>query len=147
MKINVQSETGRLEKVIVHTPGKEVSLVNPILKEELLFDDIIFENDARNEHLDMLSVFKAAMPDNGEIIEITDLALSCFQDQAVREEFVNLIDQELPYQNIHSVKSDLLDLDPQKFLQFVLKGLLGRTETLIYIRLRIYCLHEIWPQL
>lgn len=125
MNINVQSETGRLQKVIVHTPGKEVSLVNPILKEELLFDDIIFESDARNEHLDMLSVFKSAMPEDGEIIEITDLALTCFQDKSTREEFINHINLELPYQNIHSVKSDLLSLNADEFLQFVLEGSIG----------------------
>ncbi len=122
MNINVQSETGRLKKVIVHTPGREVSLVNPILKEELLFDDIIFEHDARNEHLDMLQVFKAALPEDGEIIEITDLALSCFRDEAVREEFIETVIFELPYQNIHSVKPELLSLSPEKFLEFVLEG-------------------------
>lgn len=122
MDINVQSETGRLKKVIVHTPGREVSLVNPILKEELLFDDIIFENDARNEHLDMLQVFSAALPEDGEIIEITDLALSCFREEAVREEFIETVSLELPYQNIHSVKQELLSLSPEKFLEFVLEG-------------------------
>ena len=64
MDINVSSEIGHLQGVIVHTPGHEVSLVNPELKDELLFDDIIFEEDARGEHLDMLDIFKTAMPEN-----------------------------------------------------------------------------------
>ena len=66
MDINVSSEIGHLQGVIVHTPGHEVSLVNPELKDELLFDDIIFEEDARGEHLDMLDIFKTAMPENGK---------------------------------------------------------------------------------
>ena len=41
MKINVSSEIGHLIGVIVHTPGHEVSLVNPEIADELLFDDII----------------------------------------------------------------------------------------------------------
>lgn len=122
MKINIQSETGRLKKVIVHTPGREVSLVNPAIKEELLFDDIIFEDDARAEHLDMLRVFKAAMPEDGEIIEITDLALTCFLDRNIREEFIDLIEHQLPFANIHTVKKDLLSLSPEKFLEFMLEG-------------------------
>ncbi|MDZ7691670.1 MAG: hypothetical protein U5K69_11190 [Balneolaceae bacterium] len=69
MRLSVSSETGRLQGVIVHTPGHEVSLVNPELKDELLFDDIVFEEDARREHLDMLEIFKAAMPDDGKIYE------------------------------------------------------------------------------
>lgn len=125
MSIKIQSETGRLKKVIVHTPGREVSLVNPTLKEELLFDDIIFENDARSEHLDMLRVFKAAMPADGEIIEITDLAFECFKNEDVRAEFVELINLELPHENIHIVKSELLTLNPEQFLKFVLEGTAG----------------------
>lgn len=122
MNINVTSETNRLKKVIVHTPGSEVSLVNPNLKEELLFDDIIFENDAKIEHLDMLKVFKAAMPEDGEIIEILDLALHCFKEQQVREEFIELMIKELPQDNIHTVKSDLKNLNEKEFLQFVIEG-------------------------
>ncbi|MEN9839197.1 MAG: hypothetical protein RL177_676, partial [Bacteroidota bacterium] len=38
MKVQVTSETGRLNGVIVHTPGREVSLVHPDTKDDLLFD-------------------------------------------------------------------------------------------------------------
>jgi len=68
MNVGIPSEINPLKKVIVHTPGHEVSLVNPVIKDELLFDDIIFESDARQEHLDMLKIFKAAMPKDGEVI-------------------------------------------------------------------------------
>src|SRR5690625_8053449 len=74
MNINITSETDRLHGVIVHTPGREVSLVNPEHKDELLFDDIIFEEDARQEHLNMLEVFKAAMADRKGEFEILHLA-------------------------------------------------------------------------
>ena len=42
MEIRVTSETGRLNGVIVHTPGPEVTHVHPDNMHELLFDDIIF---------------------------------------------------------------------------------------------------------
>jgi arginine deiminase len=122
MKVGISSETERLKKVVVHTPGSEVSLVNPILKEELLFDDIIFENDAKVEHLDMLKVFRAAMPEDGEILEVVDLALDCFQNEDTRGEFTELMIKELPYENIHTIKDQLLDLTPEKFLQFIVEG-------------------------
>lgn len=122
MKVGIPSETDRLEKVIIHTPGREVSLVNPNLKEELLFDDIIFENDAKVEHLDMLRVFKAAMPENGEILEVVDLALQCFQSEDARAEFIELMIKELPYENIHTVQNELLSLSPEQLLQFVVEG-------------------------
>ena len=124
MNINISSETDLLKAVIVHTPGREVSLVNPILKEELLFDDIIFENDARDEHLDMLKVFSAAMPSDGKILEILDLALECFQSEDVRAEFIEMMISELSQEYIRSVEKELLRLKPEELLQYTVEGTL-----------------------
>lgn len=125
MDIHVTSETGLLRGVIVHTPGREVSLVNPALKEELLFDDIIFENDARREHLDMLDIFRAAMPADGQVYEITDLALECFQLEDARAEFVEMMKTELPFENIQAIEKELLQLEPEKLLLFAVEGTIG----------------------
>ena len=122
MSLEIPSEIARLHKVIVHTPGHEVSLVNPELKDELLFDDIIFEEDARQEHLDMLQVFKVAMPKDGEIYEIMDLALSCFEDEKTRSQFVDRLIDELPYENLHAVEKELKNLDAESLLRFVVEG-------------------------
>ena len=125
MEISVSSETELLKAVIVHTPGREVSLVNPSRKEALLFDDIIFENDARQEHLDMLDVFRAAMPEDGRIIEILDLALECFQSEETRALFIEMMARELPHENIHIIENNLLELEPEKLLRFVVDGTVG----------------------
>lgn len=122
MKPGIPSETDILKKVIVHTPGSEVSLVNPSKKEDLLFDDIIFENDARIEHFDMLALFRSAMPSDGEIIEILDLALHCFESEDIRHEFIELMIKELSDENIHTIEKDLKKLDGEKLLQFVTEG-------------------------
>lgn len=122
MHVNVTSETGRLQGVIVHTPGNEVSLVNPELKDELLFDDIIFEDDARQEHLDMLEIFKTAMPANGEIFEITDLFLETLQQKEARTYFIKSLVEKLPELNLYTVKKDLLQLSPELLLKFVVEG-------------------------
>ena len=122
MKISIPSETDLLKAVIVHTPGREVSLVNPGLKEELLFDDIIFENDARVEHLDMLDIFRAAMPEDGKIIEILDLVAECFADEDIRAEFVELLIKELPHRNIHAIEKELIAMDAEGLLRFAVQG-------------------------
>lgn len=122
MKINIPSETDILSGVIVHSPGREVSLVNPSLKEELLFDDIIFESDARYEHLDMLKIFSAAMPSDGEVFEILDLAEECFQSEDVRAEFIELMIKELPFENIHTIERDLIRMEPKRLVRFVAEG-------------------------
>lgn len=125
MNVSITSETGHLQGVIVHTPGREVSLVNPNIKEELLFDDIIFENDAKIEHRDMLNVFRAAMPKNGEILEVLDLAGSCFKDEEVRAEFIDLMIDELPSENLHTIRQDLIRLDAESLVRFVSEGTIG----------------------
>lgn len=122
MKLNVSSEIDRLTGVIVHTPGHEVSLVNPELKDELLFDDIIFEEDARREHLDMLEVFKTAMPDGSRIHEITQLMHECFGSEDARAFFIERMIKRLPEDNLHVIEKELQQLDAGELLQFVVEG-------------------------
>jgi arginine deiminase len=124
MKIDVSSEIGHLNGVIVHTPGHEVSLVNPELKDELLFDDIIFEEDAREEHLDMLDLFKAAMPKNGKVYEILDLFLESINTEESRSFYIEQLIKEFPEENLSVIEKQLFDLDSQQLLEFSTQGTL-----------------------
>lgn len=122
MNLSVSSETGHLKGVIVHTPGQEVSLVNPELKNELLFDDIVFEDDARREHQNMLKIFEAAMPTDGKIYEITDLAKECFKNEEARGFFIEKLIKRFPQGNLHTVEQELNALPPEELLQFAVMG-------------------------
>src|SRR3712207_8853562 len=48
--IHVYSEIGKLKKVLLHRPGKEIENLMPDYLERLLFDDIPFLEDAQKEH-------------------------------------------------------------------------------------------------
>ena len=48
--LSVTTEVGRLRKVLVHEPGAEVDHMVPSMMEELLFDDILYGERAREEH-------------------------------------------------------------------------------------------------
>ena len=122
MNLSITSETGLLQNVIVHTPGTEVSLVNPELKDELLFDDIIFEEDARQEHLDMLKIFRAAMPEDGQIHEITDLFRECLQTEETRSYFIDQLITRLKGENLHTIENEMHQLEPNDLLRFVIEG-------------------------
>lgn len=128
MDINVSSEIGHLTGVIVHTPGHEVSLVNPELKDELLFDDIIFEEDARGEHLDMIEVFKAAMPAGGKVIEIVDLIKDVFQNQDARSYFIEQLVKEFPEENLHVVEKELIKLNSEDLITFIIQGFIKNSK-------------------
>src|SRR5215510_11194819 len=50
MSLHVNSEIGRLKSVLVHLPGPEIDRMVPSMMEELLFDDILYGQRAREEH-------------------------------------------------------------------------------------------------
>lgn len=120
--IQIPSETHTLQGLIVHTPGPEVSKVNPEIKDELLFDDIIFENDARQEHLDMLDIFRAAMGESGKIYEITDLAQEVFQIEDARAAFLEALIKAMPEYNLYPLESSLMKLSAYQLTQLVVEG-------------------------
>lgn len=122
MNLQISSETGALRAVIVHTPGREVSLVNPDVREELLFDDIIFEADARQEHLDMIEVIKTAVPERGRVMEICDLALEAFNRQEARLFFSEELVRLMPGNTIRLLKERLCNLSPASLLEFIVTG-------------------------
>src|SRR4030095_11611523 len=68
--VNVTSEVGRLRKVLVHEPGPEVDAMVPSMMEELLFDDILYGDRAREEHALIRRVFQVL---GIEIIDAQDL--------------------------------------------------------------------------
>lgn len=122
MAIGIYSETAPLHKVLVHTPGREVSLVNPKLKDELLFDDIIFEEDARREHLNMLSIFETAMPPGAEILEILDLIRETFQLEEARHYLIDRLVRSMPDTNIHLIREHLEQSSPDELVTFIIEG-------------------------
>ena len=122
MKINVSSETGVLESVIVHTPGREVSLVSPDVKNKLLFDDIIYEADAKIEHEDMLAIFEVVVGHDKGVIQITELIRDVFEMELARTHFVSLLMQELEAENLRAIEKRLLKLDADQLLEFAIMG-------------------------
>ncbi len=58
MGVSVFSEIGRLKRVLVHAPGKEVDRMPPSMMEDLLFDDILHGPRARFEHARLCAVMR-----------------------------------------------------------------------------------------
>ncbi|HEX2219094.1 MAG TPA: arginine deiminase family protein, partial [Gemmatimonadales bacterium] len=58
MSVEVTSEIGPLQSVLVHTPGPELEAVTPGNREDFLYDDIIDLEIAQREHRQFVSVLK-----------------------------------------------------------------------------------------
>lgn len=68
--IHVTSEIGKLKKVLLHRPGRELLNLTPDTLERLLFDDIPFLKVAQEEH----DAFAKILRDNGvEVVYLEDL--------------------------------------------------------------------------
>ena len=50
MTFHVDSEVGQLRQVIVHRPGLELDRLTPNNVDDLLFDDVMWAERAREEH-------------------------------------------------------------------------------------------------
>ena len=58
MSVDVTSEIGQLQTVLVHTPGPELEAVTPGNREDYLYDDIIDLEIAQREHRQFVSVLR-----------------------------------------------------------------------------------------
>lgn len=82
MGFSVQSEVGKLRKVLVHRPGLEHSRLTPSNAEELLFDDVLWVKQAKNEH----DAFCEVMRERGvEVFEVEALLSDVLALDAGRE--------------------------------------------------------------
>ncbi|AXI99888.1 arginine deiminase [Cyclonatronum proteinivorum] len=121
MDLRVSSETGLLKGVITHTPGPEVSLVSPETKDQLLFDDIIYELDARNEHLDMLQVMRTALPEL-QILEVRNLITETLENPDARAYLADSLVRNQRDGNLAPVRAQIAELDAQELAAFAIEG-------------------------
>lgn len=86
IKLQVNSEIGRLKKVLLHRPGFEIENLTPDLMERLLFDDIPYLEVAREEHDAFAQIFR----DNGvEVFYLEDLTAETLENETVKLQFIN----------------------------------------------------------
>ena len=86
MPIDVRSEIGALEQVLLHRPGAELEQLVPGELERLLFDDIPYLRAARQEH----DAFAALLRENGtQVVYLEELMTQTLAvDPQVRRRFV-----------------------------------------------------------
>lgn len=70
MKIDVHSEVGRLESVLLHRPGDEIVRMTQHDLDRMLFDDILSAAEASREHEVMANIMAAT---GAQVLELEDL--------------------------------------------------------------------------
>jgi len=86
LAINVNSEIGKLKKVLLHRPGKELENLMPEYLERLLFDDIPYLKIAQEEHDEFANILR----NNGaEVVYLEDLVAESIANEDVKTQFIN----------------------------------------------------------
>ncbi len=123
--IHVTSEIGKLKKVLLHRPGKELLNLTPDTLGRLLFDDIPYLPDAQKEH----DAFAKALTDNGvevvyledlmaEVISISDEIRTKFIKQFMQEAGINTIKYKMLVENfLNGIK------DPKRLVLKTMEGI------------------------
>jgi arginine deiminase len=84
MSFHVDSEVGQLRQVIIHRPGLELTRLTPGNVDELLFDDVMWAQRAREEH----DAFAQKLRDKGVKVYLFGDLLAQALDQPGAREFV-----------------------------------------------------------
>ena len=119
---HVLSETAPLRQVVVHTPGEEVALVSPENKDQLLFDDILFLDTAREEHETMCRLFEKIVGKPDAVVQLGALVREAFEQEDARLAYVEGLLRALPERNYEAYERELKELDAEGLHRFALTG-------------------------
>jgi arginine deiminase len=84
VRFHVDSEVGTLKQAIVHRPGIELSRLTPANVDELLFDDVMWADRARQEH----DSFVAQLEGHGVVVHHFATLLAQALDEPGAREFI-----------------------------------------------------------
>ncbi len=117
----VHSEVGRLRKVMVCRPGLAQMRLTPANCRELLFDDVLWVTQAKNDHYSFVN----AMDERGvEVLEMHDLLATVVADASARDWIlerklgINFFDTE----DVGALRQWLRALSPEQLTERLIGG-------------------------
>ncbi|HYK02911.1 MAG TPA: arginine deiminase family protein [Thermoanaerobaculia bacterium] len=124
MRLNVTSEIGRLKSVLVHLPGREIDLMVPPMMAQLLFDDILYGQVAREEHRRFQQLIRFVADD---VLDLQDLLEEVLEDEDVKDHII----RDLGKRNRLKRKliGTLLDTPPAALAEVLISGIARETES------------------
>ena len=118
----VKSEVGRLRKVLVCAPGLAHSRLTPSNCDELLFDDVLWVQNAKRDHFDFMS----KMRDRGvEVVELHDVLAETMEDPEAKSWLLDrkIIANEVGPGFVNDTRAYLDSLDARSLTRFLIGGL------------------------
>lgn len=123
MKINVSSEIGELQGVIIHTPGHEVENMTPLNAERALYSDILNLTVANREY----KQFKSVLNRFTKVYEVSDLLTNILKIDQAKD---YILDKICYNKNVDCLHDYLLTLTPKELSRQLIEGVLIEKDTL-----------------
>ncbi len=115
MKINVSSEIGELQGVIIHTPGHEVENMTPLNAERALYSDILNLAVAKKEY----KQFKSVLNRFTKVYEVSDLLKNVLKIDEARD---YILDKICSNENVDCLHDYLITLTPKELSRQLIEG-------------------------
>ncbi|NLB67470.1 MAG: arginine deiminase [Bacteroidales bacterium] len=138
MKINVQSEIGALEAVLLHTPGAEVENMTPRMAQRALYSDILNLSIALREYEQLEGVLSKV----AKIYQVKDLLLKVLEDKERKEALVARI---CVTEQVTDYFDHLMELPSEELARVLIEGRPARKDTLTsFLSDEFYALYPLY---
>lgn len=138
LKIDVQSEIGRLDAVLLHRPGAEVENMTPRNVSRALYSDILNLSIAQKEYEQLYGTLSKV----AQVYEVSDLLVKVLDDGKSREELIRRI---CVSEEVISYYETLMQMPSRELCRVLIEGLPARIDSLTsYFRNEYYAIYPLY---
>lgn len=123
MRVNVTSEVGELQGVILHTPGAEVENMTPNDAHRALYSDILNLEVARKEYSQLSGVLSKVT----KTYQVSDLLYEVIRKPQAREELIGTI---CKHEGVMNLREELATIPSKQLVTLLIQGLPLKRNTL-----------------
>ncbi len=118
----VHSEVGRLRKVLVCAPGLAHRRLTPTNSDDLLFDDVMWVENAQRDHLDFVNKLRERGVD---VVELHDLLARTMEVPGARDWLLDrkIVPHEVGLGLVDGTRAYLETLEPAQLSKYLIGGL------------------------
>ncbi len=118
----VHSEVGKLRKVLVCSPGLAHERLTPTNCDDLLFDDVLWVQNARRDHFDFMDKMRDR---DVEVIELHDLLAQTMQQPGAKDWLLDrkIVANEVGLGLVQDTRDFLDSLTPNRLAELLIGGM------------------------
>jgi len=114
--LNIQSEVGKLEAVLIHYPGPEVENMTPKYAERALYSDILNLSIAQREYAQLQGVLQKTCT----VVEVAQLLEKVLENHEMK---LSLLRKVCAAEQVEDYLDFLLEMTPQQTAKVLIEGL------------------------